>query len=515
MKTLLQFWLSHPALLYGISFLLGLYCALETSYWLIVPIFSLWLPFFVFALSRSQINSLNHLLLSILIFFTGWISTSVHYHLPLLPEEGIQGQALVHIQSIALQQSSFGERWVYRCRLKEFIPFDSLQQKGTLIPCTVSFPAGEKEIHPRPKADRDYSVEGKLIQNSQGAYVLKVSSKNTWHRIEESWSWAEQRYAWKQITRSWIESRYSHPLSGSFLAGLATGEFDDSWMKLQFARFGLQHLLAISGLDFAILAGVISLILRLIPMQKINMGLLLLCLASYCFFLGSQASIMRAWIMCSLAIAGLLLEKQPTALNSLGFSLIALLGWDPLISRGLEFQLSYSTTAAILLFYQPAQRCLSTLFPKRKLGEVIEMNGLNQHGYFIIAFMRESLALALAVNIFAVPLTLFYFHQFPWMSLLYNLFFPLLTSVSLCLLMFGSILTFLPPVAFLIHGINDYYTYFVLQLTYQIPSKMDAYLITDPLPAGWMILYLTLAVLCGILWKAKADPRKQEIFPFI
>ena len=104
-------------------------------------------------------------------------------------------------------------------------------------------------------------------------------------------------------------------LSANFLAGLATGEFDDHWMRQQFSRFGVQHLLAISGFHFAIIAGCLSFALRLFFPAKSCTLILLACLGGYTIFLGPQASILRAWLMSSLALIGFLIEKHPSALN--------------------------------------------------------------------------------------------------------------------------------------------------------------------------------------------------------
>lgn len=512
-NTLIHFWLSHPALLYGISFLLGLYCSFEASFWLFIPCLCLWLPFSIAFIKPP--GYVKHLILSLLTFFTAWCYAAAHYHFPVLPEGGIQGKAHITIHSISLQQSFFGERWVYRCQLKQFIPFDRSQPAISSLPCTLSFPASTSETKLRPTANREYWVDGKLIQKDQRSYILKVSNRTHWNNIEGTWSWAEMRFLWKRIARQWIEARFSHPLSGSFLAGLATGEFDDSWMRQQFARFGLQHILAISGFHFAIIAGFLSVVLRIIPFPRLRMMALLLSLGVYCFFLGPQPSILRAWMMCSLTVTALLLDKQTTALNSLGLALLLILAYDPLMSRELGFQLSFATTAAILLYTRTAQNWLISLFPKRRLTEVIKMNSLNQHGYLILVFLRDSLALSIAVNLFALPLTLFYFQQFPWMSLFYNLFFPLLVSASLCLLLLGVMFALIPPIATAIHAINDHYTYYLLQLTYQIPSEIDTYLRIEPLPVSLLILTITLASLFGILWKAKFSHTGQEAFPFI
>jgi competence protein ComEC len=512
---LLYFWLYHPALLYGIAFLLGLYCRLEGSIWLIIPCLCLWLPFALIAACAKQYDALKHLALSLLTFFTAWIYAASHVTFPTLPQQGVIGKAHIKIKNISLQPSLFGERWLYRCEIEQFFPDNTAHSLASSLPCLVILPAAQLQRHPRPLANQEYWVSGKLMQTTKGAYLLKVSAKTTWIAISGSRSWAEQRYQWKKKFSEWIESQFSYPLSGSFLAGLATGEFDDYWMRQQFARFGLQHLLAISGFHFAIIAGFLSFVLRLFLPQRMRIISLLICLGAYCFFLGPQASILRAWILCSLTLLGELLEKQTTALNSLGLALLGILGYNPLLCQELGFQLSFATTAAILLFYPPAQAWLYDLFPKRQLSEVMQMNSWSQHGYCVLAFLRQGLALTLAINVFALPLTLYCFQQFPWMSLLYNLFYPLLASGSLCLLLLGILLSFVPFIAIALHGLNDIYTFFVLQMTYQIPSEMDAYLKIDSLHSAWLIAYLCFASLGGIIWRmmsTKSDRSKDFNF---
>lgn len=496
MITILHFWIYHPALLYGISLLLGILSAFNSSFWIAIPLFSLWLPFIV---EKKYIL----LILSILTYFSGLFYTHSHHH---FPNKEIEGKAKISIQSISLHQSFYGEKWIYRCKIKQLVALD-----GTLysnIPCTVSIPVGK----PRPIGDAAYWVEGRLIMREKGGNIFKVSSKTIWSPIPKSWSWAERRFEWKRRSKSWIESHFSQPLSGPFLAGLATGEFDDHWMRQQFARFGLQHLLAISGFHFAIAASFLSVLFRFIRSQKMRVSLLLFFLALYCFFLGPQPSILRAWMMCSLTLTAFLLHKQTKALNSLGIALLFILIFDPLLALELGFQLSFGATAAILLFYQPAREWIHSILSIRPLDQVKDMNGLHQHGYLLLSFLRESLALGIAVNVFAFPLTLYYFQQFPWMSLLYNLFFPFLASLSICLLIMGLLMGWLPPLAGLIHAVNDYFTHFLLQLTTQIPPELDAFLITAPLPSPLILAYLCLATLVGIFWKGK---NREEPFAFI
>lgn len=497
----------NPALFYGLSFLLGVGARLAPSWIFAIPSLALWSPVVFCNFSK---NNLKRFSLALLTFSTAWSTAALDDRTPHLPENGIKGRARLNIQSIKRTGSFFGDRWVYRCRVLQFEPLTGGDRSLYSLPCTVTFAAGSDSASSRPRADRDYWVEGKLSRTQQGTFLLKVSKRSQWSPIENSSSWAESRFQWKQKVKRWIESKFSHSQSGSFLAGLATGEFDDAWMKDQFARFGLQHLLAISGFHFAIFTAFLSFILRLILPSRLSIPALLLLILLYCFFLGPQPSILRAWIMCSLALAAMFFERQAAALNSLGFAILILLAYEPFMLKELGFQFSFAATAAILLFYQPFQEWILIVLPKKSLVDAIEMDALNQHGLLVLAFLRESLALGLAVNVFALPLTLFYFHQFPWMSLLYNLFFPLLATVSLCLLFFGLLLTFAPPLAAAIHYLNDYLTYFLLQLAYQSPQENDAYFIMESLSLPWLIFFLTITAVGGILWKETKGEAKDS-----
>jgi competence protein ComEC len=515
-QPILQFWLSHPALLYGMAFMLGVFGHLTDSFWLLIPCLFLWIPFLFIILYDKQF--LKHLLLSIIVFLSAWIYATAHHPFPSIPLEGVKGVAWVKIKNISLQTNFFGKNWLYRCEIEQFMPEGTSTSIVSSLPCLITLPA-EDQIKQtqrvRPLANQEYWVMGKLTETAKGSYRLRVSSKAQWDPIPGTWSWAEQRYGWKKRASEWIESQFSHPFSASFLAGLVTGEFDDQWMRQQFSRFGLQHLLAISGFHFAIIASFLSFVLSLFLPARMRVTCLLFCLAAYCFFLGAQASILRAWIMCSLTLVGILLEKQTTALNSLGFALLAILGYNPLLCQELGFQLSFGTTAAILLFYSPAQWLIDEILPKRGLSEVLKMNLWNQHAYCVLAFLRQGFALTVAVTLFALPMTLYYFQQFPWMSLLYNLFYPFLASGSMCLFLLGSLLTFIPFLAHFIHFVNDHYTFFLLQLAYQIPSELDAYFKIEPFHPAWLIVYLCLVSVGGIIWKEKSSQDQKEVFQFI
>ena len=508
---LIHFWLNHPALLYGVAFLLGISCSLTPSLFLLLPCSCFLCPFIVASIGNR--NYLKHLFLILCVFLTGWMYASFTLTFPTLPKEGLKGHAHIHIQRIQKHSTIFGEqKWHYSCLLLDFIPENSSASIATSIPCSLTLPLSAE----RPLAHTDYWVASKLVQTEKGRYLLKISSKTQWNSVDNTLSFAEWRHTWKRKVENWIHSRFHFSTSASFLSGLATGDFQDEWMRQQFSRFGLQHVLAVSGFHFAIVAGFLSLLFRFIfPPLPGNVCLIFL-LTVYAFFLGPQPSILRAWLMCSLVIIGKLLEKETTALNSIGIALLGILGYHPLLLQDIGFQLSFATTVAILLFYPLTHLFLCHTFEKKTLREVRTMNGLNQHAYCLLAFLREGMALSLALNLFALPLTLYTFHEFPLMSGLYNLFFPFLASISLILFILGTFFAFVPFLSKAIDAFNDFYTHFILQLTYQVPEQVDAYIFTPSFSSESVLCLLTLFALIGIIYKQKASSEKQGIaFTFI
>ncbi|MDP1880139.1 MAG: ComEC/Rec2 family competence protein [Parachlamydiaceae bacterium] len=507
-SILIRFWSFHPALFYGISLLLGIYIHFFSFPSLLISFFFLLCPFII---SVTQSNLfIKPLILSSLVVFCGWFYTQSHYVLPIIPSEGVNGNAVIHILQLQNKKSMFGERWVYSCEIHHWKSYDSSFSFSKKTPCLIFLSKDQEKKFGRPKANQDYIITGKLIPLEKGGYQLKLLSNSSWIPVNETSNFAENRYQWKTVVSKWIKKKFPHQKSGVFLAGLVTGEFDDYTIRQDFSRFGLQHLLAISGFHFALIAAFLHFILRIVFPMKYALIILLTLLSGYCFFLGPQASILRAWMMSALAIIGSLLQKKTTPLNLLGVALMIVCVYNPYLSITLSFQLSFAIALAILLLYPLSNRLLEKIFNKRTLCDMLKMTKLDQHGYCILGYLKNGMALTIAVNSIAFPLTLYYFHQFPFLSILYNLFFPFFVSWSLCLLIVGSLFSFLPFVSSFIHGINSFYTHFLLQMVSQIPEEMDVFINIDNIYPGWIILYLSILVIGGVFLREKMHVQHDE-----
>jgi len=117
-----------------------------------------------------------------------------------------------------------------------------------------------------------------------------------------------------------------------------------------FVRSGTVHLLVVSGVHVAILAGAVVLVLRLLGAgPRVGWSVAALTALAYLFVTGVQPSVLRAVLMVSIYALGQILSRKPDALNVLGGS--ALLGalLDPGSVAELGYQLSYLAVLGIVV----------------------------------------------------------------------------------------------------------------------------------------------------------------------
>lgn len=467
------FWRKAPALLYGLAFLLGCGWALTEALFLLVPIGALALSFS----TPWRHGAALALFLAAIAYVKG---------LYIFPEgnlDPIREEGIFSIDSLSFKKTHFGTFWVYKGTLKRFAEFRN-------VPVAISIP-NRSDYH-RPPAECDYCVQGTLKRVSSHQFQFKWDGSTPWKRVPDTASWAEKRYQAKQIVSALIHRHISNPRSATLLAGLATGDFDDTHMQYQFGRFGLQHIMAISGFHFSILAAFFSFTLQLFFERKWSSSLLIAILSTYFLFLGTAPSILRAWISILIVLGGYLFEKKGNGLNSLGVGLLAVLIYNPLYVLSLGFQFSFAATAAIFLLYPPCEDLLALCLQKRNLQRALKMSLLDQHGFILLTWLRKGLALTLAVNLVALPMMLFYFQKFPLLSLFYNLFFPFLISVAMLLLLLGMLCPW-------IHPLNSWFTEKVLDLTYNMPKSFDYTIWWSDLEAEWVVVWVTGIFFLGVL----------------
>ncbi len=179
---------------------------------------------------------------------------------------------------------------------------------------------------------------------------------------------------------------------------------------------GVVHILAISGLHIGILFYILSLLLK--PLNHFSkrgkLLQLLITLAflwSFAIIAGLSASIVRAVVMFSFVSIGLYFNRNANTFNSIAVSMLALLLVKPAFLFDVGFQLSYAAVFAIV-WMQP-------LYRKIKISKYKAIN------YFI-----DIVIISLVAQMGVLPLSLYYFNQFPMLFPIANIFaIPLVTVI--------------------------------------------------------------------------------------
>ncbi|MGA9590282.1 MAG: ComEC/Rec2 family competence protein [Salegentibacter sp.] len=202
-----------------------------------------------------------------------------------------------------------------------------------------------------------------------------------------------------------------HELSPEELAiiqALLLGQRQDisSETYASYSAAGAVHILAVSGLHVGIILLLLTWLLQPLgnsrPAKLVRTILLLLLMWGFALIAGLSPSITRAVMMFSFIAIGMQLQRPVSVMNSLFVSLFILLLINPSLVFQVGFQLSYLAVFAIIAF-QPKMRSLFE--PKSKLAR----------------FFWNLTTVSIAAQLGVLPLSLYYFHQFPGLFFLSNL----------------------------------------------------------------------------------------------
>jgi len=173
-----------------------------------------------------------------------------------------------------------------------------------------------------------------------------------------------------------------------------------------YAAAGVIHILAVSGLHVGIILLLLNWVLK--PVERLYKGkiiktlILLALLWGFAILAGLSPSVVRAVSMFSFFAIGIQFNRRSSALNTLFISLLFLLLVNPGFIFQVGFQLSYAAVFTIVLI----QPYIFGLFTPR---------------FKAVKYLWGIFTVTIAAQIGVLPLSLFYFHQFPGLFFISNL----------------------------------------------------------------------------------------------
>ena len=311
----------------------------------------------------------------------------------------------------------------------------------------------------------------KLLQNSfnphQFDYSKYLQNQNIFHEVKSKEtdfievSVENNFYHYINVIKSKLLKSYAVDSfkkdNYNLLMALLFGEKTELSKELSknYTQAGIIHILAISGLHIALIYGIVLWLTK--PLQRFKKGKVYIFLISlsvlwfYAILAGFSASIVRAAVMFSIIAFAKIINRQSNIYNSLALSAMFLLLYNPNYLFDVGFQLSFAAVLSIVIF-QPFVRKYS--YSK----------------YYVVRETKSLLLISLVAQIGVLPLTLYYFGQFPLLFLVANLIAIPLSSVILILGLVLIPFNFLLPkiaiylsvfVNFLIDWMNDFTTWIV------------------------------------------------------
>jgi competence protein ComEC len=458
------FFYHYPALFYSLFFMLGIAFFLYNKF---VILF-----FFIFAVDKKKI------IFSILLFTVGYFYSNYLFSDIKKIKNPIEGRSFYKIDNVKEIYNFNNKFYQYNGTINS-IEVDKLIYRN--INASIS-----SKIFYSP--DFSYIVDGTLVPNENFNFYIK--SKKIWVKDSTHLSLTKIRYKCKKAFYNYLMKTIKDVDSVNFLHTLITGDSTHKFLSFSFAKIGLQHVLAISGFHFGVFTLFFSFFLRLFLPRTIVIYALLILVNAYFLFIGPLFSVQRSYIMIQMALLGQLLNRKYIALNAIGISLLIILMLDPLGFKNIGFQLSFLCTFAILLLHPIIESFSSKILIKRTPNQIKELSVFSKISLNLVEYLRQNICLCISVNIFILPVLLFYFHRFALISIIYNLFIPFLVGISLMLVMIGSICYFLPLIGFLINSTNAFFTKIVLNLITYPPATLEIYLRSKIISLEFVVIYL-------------------------
>lgn len=286
------------------------------------------------------------------------------------------------------------------------------------------------------------------------------------------------------------------PIAAALIVGAK--DYLDPEHYTTFSHTGTMHILAVSGLHvgliYASIIWVLNFLLTGAKNQKWKSIIVLLLIWIFGAVTGFEPAILRAVIMFSFLELGKLQNKITNNYNILAAVAFFMAVWNPLSIYSLSFILSFSAIIGIMYFYELI------------LDAFTIKNTLVKEGWKLIA-------MSLAAQITTLPILLYYFHQFPPIFIITNLFAIPISNLIVIAGLILCVFDFIPYMGYLLAAnINILLAVFYYGLYY---LEMIPYSNIKGIVFPMMYLYAFYLCLIAYVFLREIDYPKLRIAHFL
>jgi competence protein ComEC len=258
---------------------------------------------------------------------------------------------------------------------------------------------------------------------------------------------------------------------------------------------GAVHILSVSGLHVGFILMFLNFLLRFLPNNRtfsyFKLAIILLSLWSFAVLAGLSPSVIRSVTMFSFVAVGMHLKRKTNIFHTLLVSMLLILIFEPSFLFDVGFQLSY-LALFFILWLQPM--FANIWQPKNK----------------IILYFSQILTVSFAAQIGTLPLSIYYFHQFPGLFFVTNLAVIPLLSVIMALGIAAMIPALFGTVpAILVESLE--FSIVLLNRIIAGIASLEQFIFENIAMNVWLMLGLYFVFTATILWFKKPNFEKSVL----
>ena len=301
---------------------------------------------------------------------------------------------------------------------------DSLIQKAIVGSHCLIYGSVYKNRNPNNPNQFDY---GKYLEHQQiyAQIYCNYEAIKTSSVYDKDLNYYAAKIRTKIISN--LEKNHFNKDDLSVLSALLLGQRQEISQEIirNYQYAGAIHILSVSGLHVGLILLFITFLLKPIPNTKrgvfIKLIITIISLWLFGIIAGLAPSIVRSVTMFSFVAVGMYLKRSVNIYHTLLVSILLILLFKPSFLFEVGFQLSY-IALFFIVWLQPVLKSIWS--PKIK----------------IISYFWDILTVSFAAQIGTLPLSLYYFHQFPGLFFITNLAILPMLSIILGLGVFVIVL---------------------------------------------------------------------------
>lgn len=248
------------------------------------------------------------------------------------------------------------------------------------------------------------------LLRSESASLITNSSPPWWLQLQ--FIFLKPVFQFKQSALAAIARTFPEP-QGSLLSGILLGVDTNVPGSLQeaFRVTGTSHILAISGFNISIIAGLFSKLFRRFLKERWAIIATIVSISVYTLLAGASASVVRAALMGSIVLIAGGFNRPSNGLASLSAAALLMTLFSPGTVYDVGFQLSAAATLGIILYAEPFSQAALKLINRFVSLEIAKQ---------VVDAIKEFFIITIAAQVTTLPLIAFYFHQVSLISLVAN-----------------------------------------------------------------------------------------------